>query len=452
MAVLKRTLGAAAALFAISAGPAAAEEWKPETFTLSNGMDVIVLPDHRAPVVTHMLWYKVGAVDEAPGKSGMAHLFEHVMSHATDDLAHREIDSIVQRNGGQKNAFTSWDYTAYFERVAKDQLGLMMSLEAERMTDLIIDNAADKGFVAERDVVKEERRQRIENSPSALLQEEVLSAFWRGHPYEITVIGDMDEVSALRPEDGRLFYDTYYSPDNVILVLAGDITAEEVRPLAEEHYGAIAPKQGGERIRRWQPVDPLTETQLITRSDPKVKQPVWYRYYMGTSTVRDQAFADALNVGLDVLGQGRTSLLYQKLVEERKLAINVGTGAWTSLHDEGPAMIYATPAEGVSVDELEAAVMEELYAALEAGFTEEDVVRARNSIAASAIYARDSQYGMAQAFGSHLAKGGDVDDLLTFPDRIRAVTPDAALDAVRRVFAEDKHYIEAHLLPAEGDS
>jgi zinc protease len=173
VAGLKRTLGAAAALFAISAGPAAAEEWKPETFTLSNGMDVIVLPDHRAPVVTHMLWYKVGAVDEAPGKSGMAHLFEHVMSHATDDLAHREIDSIVQRNGGQKNAFTSWDYTAYFERVAKDQLGLMMSLEAERMTDLIIDDAADKGFVAERDVVKE-------GAPPADREQPVCPASGRG--------------------------------------------------------------------------------------------------------------------------------------------------------------------------------------------------------------------------------------------------------------------------------
>ena len=194
-------------------------------------MEVVVIPDHRAPVVTHMVWYKVGAVDEAPGKSGIAHLFEHVMFQQTDTLAPGEFDSIVSRNGGQSNAFTSWDYTAYFERVAKEQLGTMMELEADRMVNLVIDDDPEGAFISERDVVKEERRQRIDNNPGVILQEQVLSELWKGHPYEITVIGNMDEVAALTPEDGLNFYHEYYSPENAILVVAGDVTEDEVRTL-----------------------------------------------------------------------------------------------------------------------------------------------------------------------------------------------------------------------------
>jgi len=454
--VARRFLGAAlaAGLLAFSAAGDSAETpgaWNPDTFTLDNGMEVLILPDHRAPVVTHMVWYKVGAVDEDPGKSGIAHLFEHVMFKETDDIGPEEFSSIVQRNGGQLNAFTSWDYTAYFERVEKSQLGLMMELEAERMTDLIINDDPEGPFISERDVVKEERRQRIENNPGALLQEKVLSAFWEGHPYEITIIGKMEEVNALTPQDGLDFYRKYYSPENAILVVAGDVTADEVRELAEQHYGAKQPTGLVDGTRGWRPVEPISETQLIVHTDPKVRQPQWSRYYHGTSRIRDRDFALALEVGLDVLGGGQTSRLYQSLVEDQKLAIAVGTSAWTFLHDEGPAVVFATPADGVDLETLEAAVMAEVAAALEEGFDEADVIRVRNSQAASAIYARDSQTGMANTFGGWAAIGGDINDLLTYPDDVRAVTPEAALDAVRRVFAEGKPYIEGHLLPDEGD-
>ncbi len=423
--------------------------WAPKTFTLSNGMDVVVLPDHRAPVVTHMVWYKVGAVDEAVGKSGIAHLFEHVMFKSTDDIADGEFNSIVQRNGGQLNAFTSWDYTAYYERVAKQHLGKMMELEAERMTDLIIDEDTEGSFITERDVVKEERRQRVENNPGVLLREKVLAAYWQGHPYEITVIGRMEEVNALTPQDGIDFYKKYYSPENAILVVAGDVTEEEVRTLAEQHYGKIEPSGLVDGTRLWRDVEPLSKTQLITHSDPKVRQPVWYRYYEGTSMKADRDFALALEVGMDVLGGGNTSLLYQALVEEQKIAVNAGTGAWTFLHDQGPAILYATPSPDVELYALEDAVMAELAKILEAGFDDADVERVRNSMAASAIYERDSQEGMANNFGGWLAIGGTVDDLINYPDDVRAVTTEQALAAVRKVFAADQHYIEAHLLPEE---
>lgn len=443
---------AAIALFGSSALADSAEDtWAPETFTLDNGMDVVVLPDHRAPVVTHMVWYKVGAVDEAEGKSGIAHLFEHVMFKDTDDLEDGEFASTVARLGGQHNAFTSWDYTAYYQRVAKQHLGKMMALEAERMTDLIIDEDPDGSFITERDVVKEERRQRVDNNPGVILREKVLAEFWKGHPYEITVIGRMDEVEALTPQDGIDFYNKFYSPENTILIVAGDVTGEEVRALAEEHYGQIEPSGLVDGTRKWADVPALTKTQEIVHSDPKVRQPVWYRYYNGTSQKRDRDFSLALEVGLDVLGGGNTSLLYVALVEEQKLAVNVGTFAWTGLHDNGPAVIYATPSPGVSMDELEAAVMAELTALLETGFSDEDVARVRNSMAAAAIYARDSQENMANLFGGWLAIGGSIDDLMSYEDDVREVTTEAALAAVRETFAADNHYIEAQLLPAEGD-
>jgi zinc protease len=448
---MKRTL--VAGLFALLASNAFAEEaaWAPATAKLANGMDVVVLPDHRAPVVTHMVWYKVGAADEAPGKSGIAHLFEHVMFKQTKNIGPEEFTAIVQRSGGQLNAFTSWDYTAYFERVEKSQLGKMMELEAERMVNLIINDDPEGPFISERDVVKEERRQRIDNNPGVILQEKVLSALWKGHPYEITVIGNMDEVAALTPQDGLDFYKQYYSPENAILVVAGDVTMADVLPLAEQHYGAIAPTGTLVGERKWQPVAPIAETQLITHSDPKVRQPSWSRYYLGYSQRRQPEGALALDVGMQILGGGLTSRLYQSLVEKQQLAVSANAFGWTSLHDEGPAVLSASPAPGVSLEALETAMMAEVEKVLAEGFTEEEVIRARNKLAADAIYARDSQAGMANLFGGWLAIGGSVEELISYPDDVRAVTPEAAIAALRDVFGPGKNYIEAHLLPAEGD-
>ena len=450
---MKRIITGGLLAVALFCGGASAEDaaWTPETFTLDNGMQVVVVPDHRAPVVTHMVWYKVGAVDEEPGKSGLAHLFEHVMFKETENLGPEEFTTIVQRNGGQLNAFTSWDYTAYFERVAKPQLKTMMELEAERMRHLKINDDPKGPFISERDVVKEERRQRIDNDPGSILQEQVLSELWKGHPYEITVIGKMDEVAKLTPADGMAFYHKYYSPENAILVVAGDVTTDEVRTLAEETYGQIEPTGTVDGTRKWAPVPLLTENKLLVHSDPKVRQPSWSRYYSGLSESRERRESYALDVGLAVLGGGMTSRLYQALVEDEQIAIDVSTAAWTTLHDEGPAVISASPVDGVSLDQLDTAVMAEVRKVLAEGFTDEEVERARNSLAAEAIYARDSQSNMANTFGSTLALGGTIDDILDYPDTIKSITTEEALAAVRKVFGEDRHYIEAELIPAEGD-
>jgi zinc protease len=449
---MKRILAAFAAL-ALSAAPAATAQKaapQPSTFKLKNGMQVVVVPDYRAPVVTHMVWYKVGAVDEDPGKSGLAHLFEHIMFKETDDIGPGEFDTIVQRNGGQLNAFTSWDYTAYYERVAKQHLKLMMELEAERMTDLIINDDPKGPFISERDVVKEERRQRIENNPGVILQEKVMAELWKGHPYEITVIGRMEEVAKLSPADGAAFYKKWYSPENAILVVAGDVTAAEVKKLAEETYGLKKPTGLASGVRKWRPVTPLTASQTLTHSDPKVRQPVWSRYYSGISQWRNQKEAYALDVAMDALGGSQTSVLYQALVERDKLAVSVNTSAWTGLHDEGPAVMSATPAPGVTLDALEAAVLKEVNAALASGLTDAQVKRSRNKLAASAIYERDSQNAMANIFGSTFALGGSIDTVVNYPRDIKAVTTADANAALRKVFGAERHYIESHLLPAEG--
>ena len=450
---MKAFLAGGLAAASLGAGIAFADtseaEWAPTTFELDNGMDVVVLPDNRAPVVTHMVWYKVGAVDEDPGKSGIAHLFEHVMFKETDDIGPEEFTTIVQRNGGQLNAFTSWDYTAYYERVEKSQLERMMELEAERMTDLIINDDPEGPFISERDVVKEERRQRIDNNPGVILQEQVMTALYQDHPYNITVIGKMEEVGALTPQDGLDFYNKWYTPSETILIVAGDVTPEDVRTLAERTYGQIESAHTEPPQRGWQDVQPLAETQLITHSDPKVRQPEWERWYLSTSFVQDREFAYALNVALDVLGGGRTSRLYQALVEDQKIANNASAGAWLSLHDTAPAVLSASPSDGVELEALEEAYMAVVNDVLANGFTEEEVERSRNSLAASAIYQRDSQAGMANLYGRTLAVGGTVEDVMNYPDDIRRVTADDAIAALRRVLGEDKNYIEAHLLPEE---
>ncbi|MBN9276698.1 MAG: insulinase family protein, partial [Hyphomicrobium sp.] len=211
-------------------GPRATE------FTLPNGLMVVVVPDNRAPVVTHMIWYRVGAADEPPGTSGIAHFLEHLMFKATEKIGTGEFSKIVSRLGGQDNAFTAQDITAYFQRVSKDRLPKVMEMEADRMVNLKLD---EKEVLTERDVILEERRSRVENNPSAILDEQMGAALYLAHPYRIPVIGWEHEMAKLSRDDAMKFYKRFYAPNNAILVVTGDVTPEEVRKLAEATYGKI---------------------------------------------------------------------------------------------------------------------------------------------------------------------------------------------------------------------
>lgn len=442
----------AARLFAIAlsllAGAASAradELPRPETFTLRNGLQVVVITDRRAPVVTHMLWYRVGAADEPRGHSGVAHFFEHLMFKGTREIAPGEFSRTVARNGGDDNAFTSWDYTAYYERIARDRLELVMRMEADRMRNL---RFSDETFASERDVIAEERRQRTDNSPGAVLGERMRAMLWPHHPYGTPVIGWLHEINALDRETALQFYQTWYAPNNVILVVAGDVNAQELRPLAERYYGRLRPTRNLP-ARNWVSDPPNVGPMRVTHRDEKVRQPSMSRIYRAISYGTDEGRqAHSLDVAIEILGGSETSRLYRALVEDQRIAVSAGASANTSGLGGGSVSVFATPVEGVSLETLEAAVDRVIADYLRDGPTDAELARAKSSLAAAAIYARDSQESLANIYGSSLAQGESIEDVVTWGDDIAAVTRDEALTMARQTLDLDAS-VTGWLLPPE---
>lgn len=447
---------AAAALGAVAwlalAVPSLAAVFNPETFTLENGMRVVVVPNHRVPVVTHMVWYKVGAADEPAGHSGVAHLLEHLMFKGTEDTAPGEFSQTVARIGGRENAFTSYDYTAYFQTVAKDQLATVMELEADRMRNLVL---SPEQIDTERRVVLEERRQRIENNPAAVLGEQVDASLYMNSAYRRPIIGWPFELKALSHEEIISFYRHWYAPNNAILVVGGDITAEELRPLAERYYGSIASAEvPGEPVL----LEPAQfAPRRITMRDEKVAQPTWGRAYLAPSyrTGLFPGFSPdleehvyPLQVAAQVLGGGPTSELYRRLVVERPLAVAAGVSYDPSREGLSPFSLFASPRPGVAMDDLEAEVDGVLADALESGLPADEVERAKERMQAAAVYARDALGTGAHVVGEALAIGLDIDDVESWPERIAAVTPEQVNAALRYVLNPDRS-VTSRLLPAE---
>lgn len=436
---------ASAAMLAVTAPSGlAAAVFNPETFTLDNGMQVVVIPNHRAPIVTHMVWYKVGAADEVPGKSGLAHFLEHLMFKGTDTVPAGVFSETVARNGGQENAFTTKDYTAFYQTVARDRLPLMMKLEADRMSHLAL---AEDQVTPERSVIIEERRQRVDGEPRSILSEQVTAAQFLNHPYRIPTIGWEHEMRGLTREDAIAFYKTWYAPNNAVLVVAGDITAAELKPLAEEYYGVIPAR--AVPARNWPTEPPQRAARRLAMSDPGVSQPSWTRRYLAPSYVTAERPADpyALEVLDEILSGGATSRLYRALVVEGRLAN--AAGAWYDPLAIGPSTFgfYAVPAAHVAVERLEEAVDTEIDRLLAEGVTEEELARAKTRLAADSVYAQDSVTAPARLFGAALASGRTVDDVEAWPDRISAVTRDQVLAVARAVLDSDRS-VTAVLTPA----
>lgn len=438
----------AAALFfspAALAQDQAREMPRPETFTLNNGLQVVVITDRRAPVVTHQVWYRVGAADEPRGYSGIAHFFEHLMFKGTREIPPGEFSRTIARNGGDDNASTSWDWTNYYERIARDRLELVMRMEADRMRNL---RFSDETFASERDVIVEERRLRIDNNPGAVLGERMRAMLYPHHPYGTPVIGWLHEIKALDRETALEFYRTWYAPNNAILVVAGDIDAAELRPLAERHYGRLRPTRDLP-ARTWTSDPPSIGPMRVTHRDEKVRQPSISRMYRATSYGTDEGRqAHALDVAIEVLGGSQTSRLYRALVEEQRIAISAGAGANTSGLGGGTVSVYASPAEGVTLEQLEAAIDAVIAEYLRDGPTEVELQRAKRSMSAAAIYARDSQEGLANMYGSSLAQGESIDDVVSWPADIEAVTRDEAI-AMARTTLDINASVTGWLRPVE---
>lgn len=432
----------ATVLALVTLQPAQAGLFNPQTFRLDNGMDVVVIPDHRAPVVMQMVWYKVGAADEPVGKSGIAHFLEHLMFKGTKKIAPGDFSKIVARNGGRDNAFTSLDYTAYFQMVARDRLELVMELESDRMANLQL---RDENVLPERQVILEERSSRTDNDPGALLSEQVSAAQYLAHPYGIPVIGWRHEMEQLKTEDALAFYRAHYTPANAILVVAGDVTAEELKPLAEKYYGAIPKRPDVPRVRPQEP--PQLAERRVTLRDPSVRQPSWNRSYLAPSrSAGAKQHAVPLQVLADILGGGSTSRLYRTLVVEKQLA--AGAGAYYSgvSLDKTRFSLYGAPAPGVDVADIEAAVDDVLADVLKTGVTEEEVKRSINGMLAGAVYARDSLRTAARVFGAALTSGLTVAEIEAWPDRVAQVTVEQ-VNAAARYVLDRKRSVTGILLP-----
>lgn len=442
-----RAIAMAAALFIVLIQSAQAKVFSPESFTLSNGMQVVVVSNHRAPVVTHMVWYKAGAMDEKPGRSGAAHLLEHLMFKGTEAHPDGAFSKIVARNGGRENAFTTQDDTAYFQSVAADRLELMMQLESDRMLNL---QMTQKDFDTEREVVREERRMRIENDPSSRLNEQATAAFYMNYPYRNPTIGWDYEIKALTHDDVMDFYRSWYAPNNAILVVVGDVTVDQVRPLAEKYYGAIPARELPSRVEWHEPTAAAAER--VTLADPDVKQPSWTRRYHAPSYMYGETkFAYPLQVLAEILGGDTTSRIYRSLVVDQKVA--AGAGAWYDATSRGPTTFgfYATPLPGGDLKTVEAAIGAEIEKVVSDGVTEDEVKRSIARLQAEAIYARDSLQTPARVLGGGLAIGMTIDEIEAWPDRIGAVTAEQVNEAAKAVLATDAS-MTTELLPKNGDT
>ena len=424
--------------------PATAQVFSPTTYQLANGLQVVVVENHRSPIVTHMVWYRVGAADEPPGKSGIAHLLEHLMFKGTPSVPPGEFSKIVARMGGRDNAFTSSDYTAYFQNVAADRLEAVMKMEADRMRNLTLD---DHNVVTERAVVQEERRSRTDNNPQALLAERIEAALYLNHPYRRPVIGWGSEIAQLDREDALDFYKRWYAPNNAILVVAGDVQPEKVRELAETYYGPLKPETVPQRIRPEEP--PQVAARTVTLEDPRVQQPSWSRTYMAPSySSSDKAAPYALEVLAEILGGGATSRLYKSLVVDQGIA--AGAGAWydPSAVDQTTFGLSATPRPGVEVAKVQAAMDKEIARVLDKGITAAEVERAKTRLRANVAYARDSLHTAARVLGEALTTGQTVADVEAWPARIAAVTPEQ-VNAAARAVLDDRASVTGILLPAK---
>jgi zinc protease len=414
-----------------------------ETFSLGNGLDVVVLPDRRAPVVTHMVWYRNGSADDPLRKSGIAHFLEHLMFKGTAKYPAGEFSKIVAGLGGQENAFTSYDYTAYFQRVPKAHLARVMDYEADRMANLAFDEAV---VAPERDVVLEERRMVVDANPQAQLTEEMMAASFLHHPYGIPIIGWQHEIESLNRDDAFTYYRRFYTPENAILVVAGDTDTDEVRRLAETTYGAVA-ANGGRPVRQRAGEPAPRAARRVTVSDARVEQPLIYKSFLAPSYRADLKAGLALDLAAAILGEGPTSRLYRALVVEKGLAAAAQGYYMGSLLDAGRLVFSLSPRPGADLAALEQAFADEIRRFCDGGPSESELTRQKTRLVAETIFSRDSQSSMARTFGAALAVGDTVADVLAWPARIEAVTAQevrAAADAVLKLDLA----VTGQLLPA----
>ena len=431
-------------------GAAQAKVFNPTTFTLENGLQVVVVENHRNAIVTQMLWYKVGAADEPLGKSGIAHFLEHLMFKGTPSVPVGQFSKIVARMGGHDNAFTSSDYTAYYQVVAADHLEQVMQLESDRMRNLVLDQHNVETELA---VVMEERRSRTDNNPAALLTESMEAALYQNHPYHRPVIGWAQEIAGLQLADALDFYGRWYAPNNAILVVAGDVTPERVRDLAEKWYGPIPKSDVPVRVRLSEPEHHADV--VITLKDSKVQQPRLTRSYLAPSGHRGDAelggadSSPALQVLAEILGGGASSRLYRDMVLTRHSATVAAAWYDDTAWDYTTFGFSVVPRAGVSLSQVQEQLDRQIKLILTQGVTAQEVAQAKDRLTMGMAYQRDSVQTGAHILGAALASGQTIADVENWPDQIQAVTADQVNAAAQRVLVRARS-VTGLLLP-DGD-
>ncbi len=436
----------AAAMLAASAPararPAGTPVFGAETFSLPNGLTAAVIPMRRAPVVAHMIWYRVGGADEPPGLSGMAHFLEHMMFKGTTSLGPGEFSRRVAREGGRDNAFTGHDYTGYFQQVAADRLELVMRMEADRMANLALDARETE---SERLVILEERRQVIDNVPTRRFRERLATLLYLNHPYGRPIIGWEHEIRAIPREQLLRFHERYYGPGNAILVVQGDVTTEQVRRLAEATYGQVP---ASARVERQRPQEPPPEGERrLALPDPRVREPQMARLHLAPTARTEPDQADALQVLAHVLGSGPTSRLWRALVDPG-LAASASASFGGDSVDPTEFGLYANPRPGVEPARVEAALGDVIATLLDDGVTDDEVAQAIRQMTAGAAFARDSLMGGARTIGAALAVDLPLDHVEQWPARIATVTPARVIEAARAVLLREAA-VTGWLMPGE---
>lgn len=406
-------------------------------------MQVVVVPDHRAPVVTHVVWYKVGGADNAPGQSGVAHFLEHLMFRSTKKLKSGELARTVSRLGGRDNAVTSHDATYYFQRLPKEHLKTAMVMEADRMRNL---NLVDAEVAAERDVVLQERRSVVDSKPLAILDELINANLYLNHPYRTPVIGWEHEIKKYDRATALAFYRRFYAPNNAILVVAGDVAEDEVRKLAQDTYGRVQRQPGVLRVSR--PSEPRQQgIRRIELRDARAGTLALQRYYMTPSyKSAEPGEAEALDTLSIILGDGPTSRLYRQLVEEKNIAANAGASFSAVALDGGTLTLYALAGGDTKLDALEQAMDASIAQFIKEGPSEEELEQAKNAMIASYVYSADNQAGLAQRYGSNLVIGRTIADIEEWPDRVAKVTV-ADVRKVAAKYLDLQSSVTGYLIP-----
>ncbi len=409
-------------------------------YSLDNGMKIIVVENDRVPVITHMVWYYAGAADEPRGKSGIAHFLEHLLFKGQEHeqlgtLEPGEFSRIVRSLGGNDNAFTSQDFTAYYQSISSDQLEKVMTMEAGRMRGI---NVPEEDFEAEKLVIQEERRQRTDNKPRARMAEQMREALFPNHPYSIPVIGWMHEVFDLKWQDAKNFYDKYYAPNNAVLIVSGDVKGEQVLEIAKRTYGLMKRADTPERVRTTSP-DFIAQS-TVTLQHETIKEPQFKRTHRVPSYRQNKKHSLALQVMEDIMGGGSTSRIYKSLVIDQKIATSAGISYSGTAWDDGTTTIYATPSKPELLQTVQDALDDELRLLIKDGVSDEELSDSIKRMKAEAIFARDSISGPAMIIGYSIITGSTLNDIETWPAQIESVTKEDIQEAAALYLNPDAPY------------